>query len=511
MTFESPTALWGLASLLLLAVFSLWRQAAVRAVVPSLLLWKLIPERNPPLRALRRPAWRWELLLQALAIAFLVAGLAGPALLSDAPRPRRVALVVDTSARLAAGGRLDRLRARAAELLAGEFRDDAVVLLAGDPAPRTLRDPGEIAPYGGHVDLAPLIAVARAQADLVLVLGDRAPDGVRAELLAGPAANVGIVEFTAGDAEVFARLVNHGPPRRVALVLDGAREEIDLPAGERAWSRKADFSARERIDLEIDVDDGFDADDRAGAVRLGSPRAEVSLRGLPVPLLDRALTSIPGVVLRADAARPALAVGVDEDPGPGGVRVKLLTPNPRSEPLSMTRPEPRHPLLRGLRDEELRSSGTGALEPGGTPLLTADGRAVMAKRGDVLEVSISFEPGRWPSTPSWPIFWANVVDSARRGAGTLVVPRVGTPLATPSGEPATPSAAGEFKAGGKSMIAGLLDARESDAAGVSRPPEAPGAASAARERRRSPLGGGAALLALACAAAAWVLQKRGNG
>ena len=78
MNFENPAALWALSSLALLVLFSLWRQAAARTVVPSVVLWKKIPERNPPIRALRRPKWRVELLLQALAIAAAVAALAGP-------------------------------------------------------------------------------------------------------------------------------------------------------------------------------------------------------------------------------------------------------------------------------------------------------------------------------------------------------------------------------------------------------------------------------------------------
>ena len=69
MSFGSPGALWGLSTLLLLILFSLWRQASARVIVPSLLLWKQIPERNPPVRALKRPRWRLELLVQALAIS----------------------------------------------------------------------------------------------------------------------------------------------------------------------------------------------------------------------------------------------------------------------------------------------------------------------------------------------------------------------------------------------------------------------------------------------------------
>ena len=115
MTFETPAAFWALASLALLILFSLWRQAAARVTVPSLALWKKIPERNPPVRALRRPRWRFELLIQALAIAAAVAALAGPYRETSETQPLRVAIVLDGSARMRADGRLQIGRASCRE------------------------------------------------------------------------------------------------------------------------------------------------------------------------------------------------------------------------------------------------------------------------------------------------------------------------------------------------------------------------------------------------------------
>ncbi|HEX7897349.1 MAG TPA: BatA domain-containing protein, partial [Planctomycetota bacterium] len=322
MSFETPAALWGLGALLLLALFSLWRQAAVRTVVPSLSLWKKIPERNPPIRALRRPAWRWELLCIAVAIAAAVAGMAGPYVELDRPKPRKLGIVIDTSARMR--DRLGRLVERARELA----KDDDATYYAADPSPRKERDPGKFRIVDVHVDTAPLLAVARAENERVLLVSDRAAAGVDAELVQGPAGNVGIVEFAASDGEIFARIANHGAARKVSATLsvDGRPRalEIDLPAGERGWWEKGDFSRAMSVELALKTADGFATDDVAGASRFEAVETAVSVKGLGSPLTRRAIAAVPGVVLRDAGA--AVAVGVDEEPGPAAFRVKLHVP-----------------------------------------------------------------------------------------------------------------------------------------------------------------------------------------
>lgn len=500
MSFETPAAFWALGSLLLLAIFSLWRQAAVRTVVPSLRLWKLLPERNPPLRALRRPAWRWELLCSAAAVACLTAGLAGPFLTTERPRPRKIGIVIDTSARLR--GRLDRMVARARELQAGPLAGDAVTYYGADPSLRSAKDPGAFKVVDVHVDVEAALGVARAENERVVLFSDRAAEGVEAELFDGPAGNVGVVEFQVSDPEVFARLVNHGAARRVAawLEIDGRRleREIELPAGERGWSEKGDYSKATSVALRLKADDGFPTDDAAGALRLAPPETAVALRGLDVPLLKRALTSVPGVILRD--ADPAIAVGVDEDPGPAPLRVRLHVPAASRQ---ATVAPVAHPLTEGLRMSEIGSAGVGELPAGaGTPLLLAEGKPVLALQGTLIQAAIDLAPERWPSTPSFPIFWANVIHFARGGRAGFATPRTGRPF------PLLTYAAGEQEAEGRRWLVGLLDPRESDAAGTSRRLSWGAATDVGRERVRRPLGGAAALLGLVFVVLAWILQRR---
>ena len=434
MSFETPAALWGLLSLGLLALFSLWRQAAVRATVPSLRLWARIPERNPPIRALRRPAFRFELLAYALALAAAVAGLAGPYVETSRPRPRRIGIVLDTSARLR--GRLPRMVERARELLRGPLAHDRVTFYGADPSPRPSPDPGAFRAVDVHVDLEPLVAAARGENERVVVFSDRAHGSLEVERFAGPAGNVGVVELTASDEEVFARIANHGPARRVAaaLTVDGAVREIaiDLPAGERGWWEKGDFSKAAAITLALRPDDGFATDDVAGAVRFAAAETTVSVRGRPSPLLLRALAAVPGVALRPGEGKAVVAVGVDEPAGEGALRVRLYDPaTPRAAAVVRLA----HPLTEGLRETEIGSAGVGELPAeavaGAVPLLTADGRPVAVLKGDTVHAAISLAPSAWPSTPSFPIFWANVIHFARKGRAAFVTPRTGRPVEAP--------------------------------------------------------------------------------
>lgn len=509
MSFETPAALWGLLSLLLLALFSLWRQAAVRTVVPSLLLWKRIPERNPPIRALRRPAFRWDLLAYALALASAVGALAGPFLTTERPRPRRIGIVLDASARMR--GRFDRLIERARELQRGPLAGDRVTFYAADPSPRPSLDPGVFRVVDVHVDPEPLLAVARQENERVVLFSDRLRPGIEVERFAGPAGNLGIVEFSASDEELFARIVNHGParPAALAVTIDGRRTErrVDLPAGERGWSEKGDYSKAAAITLSLPGGDGFATDDVAGAVRFAPAETPVSVRGRQVPLLQRALAAVPGVVLRAGEA--VVAVGVDESPGPGALKVRCYEPDSPRQADVVVHP---HPLTEGLRAAEIGSSGVGELPAeavGGTPLLSAGGRPVAALKGDTLHVAVSLSPKAWPSTPSFPIFWSNVIHFARKGRAELAVPRTGREFDVPGpGGRLLVHAAGEQSVEGLRFWVGLLDDRESDVEGGAGAVEWTSTPRGPSDLERRSLGGGGAGLALAFVILAWVLQRR---
>jgi hypothetical protein len=534
MSFESPGALWGLASLVLLILFSLWRQGAQRVTVPSLLLWKRIPERNPPIRALRRPRWRLELLAQALAITAAVLALAGPYRESQELKSRRVALVFDTSARLRAGGRLEEFKRIAERLVQGPLRSDEVTCYAASPYPRSFAEVGKVAPVDVHVDLEPLLAAARPGADHVVLFSDRPRDGVDLALLAGPPDNVGIVEFNATSTEVFVRLVNHGPPRPIPLVLDTGVRRIreTLPAGRLVWFRRGDFSKASNVRVSLEGGDRFPLDDVVEAVRLGDPATSVSLAGRLPPQLVKALRSIPGVSLRMGEGVADVAIGVDAPPGPGKVRVWLISARASTSDKVVTVAP--HTVTADLEKfaRELASvvGELGPADQAGEPLLRVGGKVAAALRGSSLRLAVDVD--EWgKGLPSLPIFFANVVEFARSGSSGFVVPRTGSPLLVPPGskiltapEGAVVSlspegwlvahTAGEYgletPAGPRSIRMNLLDERESDAAGMSHPLDWDPASPVGRQPVRRSWAGVAAAAALACLLGAWFMQLRGE-
>ena len=526
MSFETPAALWALSSLLLLVIFSLWRQAAAKTVVPSILLWKRIPERNPPIRALRRPKWRVQLLLQALAIAAAVCALAGPFLSTSKPKPRKVAFVFDTSARMQAGGRLEKAKAEARRLMGGPLADDVVGLYAAVPAPTRLKSVDDVRGIDAHVDLEPLIAAARQEAEHVIVLSDRPVTGAHSILFGSEAANAGIVEFTATEGEVFVRVANGGAPRRATVRLEWGGQKVEetatLPG---VWFRKGDFSKAPEVRVEIDGADPLPMDDAVRATRLGATRVGVGIGGTPLPLLQRALGAVPGVMVGGE---PLLSVGVDERPAKAPFSVWLHSPQGRSKPAAW---DPvRHPLLEGVRTGEL--GAVGELPPEarqGEAVLVADGKRVGVLKDGVLHLCIDLDPKGWASTPSFPIFWQNVVEFAGKGAGGFAVVRTGRPHPVPGEVTRAPagalwslSPAGQFLAftrgeyvlrtadGDRRVEANLLDPRESDTAGMSRALDWDPAAPAGREFARNGLAGWAAALALLFVGLAWLAQRRAD-
>jgi hypothetical protein len=481
--FETPTALWGLASLVLLVLFSLWRQAAAKVIVPSLALWKKIPERNPPVRALRRPKWRFELLLQALAIAAAVGALAGPYRESSELKPRRIAIVIDNSPRMSAADRLQEFKAAAAALVKEKFRGDEITWYAASPSPRKVQDPAEIRIADHPVELEPLLAGARAGADHVLLFSDRPVDGAKLILRAAPADNVGIVAFTAADDEVFIRIVNYGAPRPVPVELSAGDLKVRdaIPAGRTVWSRRGDFSKAASVKVSLGVTDSFPRDDAVEAVRLAEPTTTVSVAGLLHPQILKAIRAVPGVLLRSGEGPARVAVGIDAPPGPGDLRIRLI---PAPGRLSGEPVVANHPLMADLdkRGKEL-AQVFGELPPAdrvGRPLLTIGGKVAAAANGN--DVRLCVDVAEWGnSLPSLPIFFANVVDVARGGASKLTL--------SPSN---------------------LLDERESDTAGIRRDLDWDPASPTGREPRRTGYGGMAAGAALGLLLLAWLMQLRGE-
>ena len=529
MSFETPAAFWALSSLALLVLFSLWRQAAARVTVPSIAIWKKIPERNPPVRALRRPRWRFELLLQALAIAAAVAALAGPYRETQELQPLRVALVFDTSARLRAENRVEKANQEAEGL---HFQpNDEVLRYAATPAPRRLGKSERAAPIDEHVDLEPLLAAARAGSDHVVLFSDRPLPGASLGSFAAPADNAGIVELSATNDEVFVRIVNHGAPRPLPIELVAGTLTVreTIPAGEQRWSHRADYSKAESIRVSLDHEDSFPLDNVVEATRLTELRTTVSISGLIEPQMVKALRSIPGVTLTSGTGPAKVAIGVDAVPGPGEFRVWIFSPGtePPGEPVIA-----RHALTADLerRGSELALGELPPGERGGLPLITVGGKVAAALRDKELRLSIDVH--RWgQGLHSLPIFFANVVDVARAGATGFAVLGTGRPFLLPPGwtllespqgvKPSlspegqiVPHLVGDYRfqtpSGPKRVRANLLDERESDTAGEARALDWNPARPAGRVPLRERFAGAAAGVSLALLVIAWIMQLRGE-
>lgn len=532
MTFENPAALWVLSSLILLVLFSLWRQASERVTVPSLLLWKLIPERNPPVRALRRPRWRLELLLQALAISAAVGALAGPFTESDQPKPRRVGLVFDNSGRMGVGNRLERAKSDAKALLAGPLKGDQVRCYDANPSPASFPGPEFVGLMDAHVDVQPLLEAARGISDHVILFSDRPAEGAHLALYGAPADNIGIVEFSVSDDEVFVRIAHHGPPRAVPIELAAGGTNVRelLVAGQRTWSRKGDYTKASSVRVAIEPKDSFPLDDVVEATRVGLPASRVTLKGRHHDGLVRVFRSMPRVTVDRGEGTAQVSVGFDEAPGPADVRVWLHSSNGR---LSGDPVLAKHPLMSDLdkRAAELASADLGALPPseqGGLPLITVGGQVAASIKGR--DVHLAIDVNKWQQgLVSFPIFWVNVLDYARQGAIGWVVARAGHPVQlplrtdrtrAPVGASYTMGADGTFIAwtvgdyplalpeGPARIRVNLLDERESDTAGETRPLAWNPAAPAVNERLHRSWAGSLAWAALGFLVLAWLLQLR---
>jgi hypothetical protein len=527
-SFEHPAALWGLGSLILLILFSLWRQASAQVIVPSLLLWKQIPERNPPVRALRRPRWRLELLLQALAISAAVGALARPYRETREPQPRRIALVFDTSARMRAGDRMAKMKARAGQLIQDQLSHDIVTCYEAAPSPRKIGSPTEAEVVDTHVNLGPLIQGAAAEADHVILFSDREADGATPVLFGTPADNAGIVEFSVSDDEAFVRIVNHGPARPLPIELWAGDLKVreTVPAGQRTWSHKADYSKAAFIRITLFTNDSFPLDDVVEATRLVSGGALVTLAGRHHDSLPKVFRAMPGVTVQRGGSGALVAVGWDEAPGPGELRVFIHSPTNTSPGEVVVAP---HELMHDLekRGRELVLGELPAAERAGEPLITVGGRVAAVLRKNELHLCVDLN--QWQGMPSFPIFWVNVVDAAQKASRGLVVIRTGRPIQltpnslvdeVPAGAIRELTGEGMFVAftvgayrlrlagGDKHIYVNLLDERESDTAGQTRDLAWDSAGPATRVFQRQDLTAWAAWSALGLLVLAWLLQVR---
>ena len=484
MTLGAPAALWGLLAVPFLILLYLLRVRRRDHPVSSVLLW----QRSAATLAAYRPSRRIErsllLLLQILATAALVTGLARPAVISPYA-PGDLLLVLDLSlsmrARDVSPTRFDRARREALEaasrLRAGQragvviagARPELLVPLTSDhntiaAALRTLQ------PWDVSGDISGAVALA---AEHPLGPGGRIlvwTDAARGPLPAFPQAvyrflgtsddNVGITMFRAAHgpdgAEALLRVDNFSArPRRIPVVVTRDRTGVyrgtlDLPGG---GSRTVVFPVTDSgvFQARLGTHDLLPDDDVASAVLDPAPLPAVLLVSQGNPYLERLLQVLPvarAVETRTADPRTWGAFGVvildRTDPGPippgDYLMIGTVAPNvPATAVGEVSGPrfatwDRTDPILQYVDLSSVRVARALALAPqGGRVLAGGDVPLLWAYEGGgirALVLGFALQDSDLPQHVAFPILMANGL--AWLGGGALEL-RAGGALQVPAG------------------------------------------------------------------------------
>lgn len=490
MFFEHPAALLGLTSLIVLLLLSFLKVRPRRVEVPSLVIWRRLHDRNPPLRELKRPRFSAVMLVQMLAVACGVAALARPMIHTQDRRPRHLIVALDTSASMNTrlpDGRTSFEHA-CAWIDAAASQADDFDLLYLDPAPQRARGADARAklrelkagfPRVRIESLLPLIEQLRRKDSRVIIATDREVEARAQKLLVGRADsdNVGVVAFSVEGDRLFARLHNAGEERRVLLQLNGQTFEQSVPRG--ASTLLMPFSG-DRVELRVLADDCLPDDDLAVASKWPALRDTiVGLWGEEPPQLLKALRAIDRVSVQRAPAQADLAVCYEVEPAIPAPLVIAIAPRREFAGITLGPAEPverlaleQHPLLKFVDELPLRKAREVRM-PGGRPLIVSGTRPIAAAAQNL--VVLGFDPfdSEWPYLPSFAIFWANAVQAVRSFESEYVVVAANDPAAKRLYAPRPGRYTVKIEGQDVTLTASLLDAGESDNTGVWSVPAAP--------------------------------------
>lgn len=452
MEFEAQGWFFALPLALIPLLLGFLRLPPKRARVPSLLVWRGLRERTPPLREMRRPRLNATLILSALAVASGVLALSRPLLRLASSEPRDVILVVDTGARMLTrhpDGRtsFEHGVATAVDRLQELDARDRVHLLAPGAPVRTLeRDAAiaalrELRPGRARAGMTALAARAReiraARPDaVILALSDR-PVGDLPTSRTGVTAsdNIGIAGFAAEPETLFVRLVNAGPGRTVRISIQGTVEEVSVPAGDSALLRPRRADAP--LEAAILTPDNLSLDDVARATVLpGRSEIFLSYRGRKREDLLRVLAFLPGVrVVDGDAETADAWVVCEAAPEAARPRVLIAVAPPAGEvppfrigdivsPTGLSfRSE--HPVIREIlyAQDEIRIQVPReiAVPEGAVALILAEGRPICAihEGQEGITLAMAFDPflGGWSKHSSFAVFFGALFEKIRQQLG----------------------------------------------------------------------------------------------
>ncbi len=320
MSFAVPTALFWAALAVPIVVLYVLKVRMRRAPVSTTMFWKQVYDEKPPRSIWQTLRHLLSLLMQLALLVLLVLALADPFFSWQALQARRVVLVLDNSASMAAAdvapSRLEAAKGAARDVIEGlRFRDELAVVLAG-PQPEvvigmsghvpTLKRAVEgIAATDGPSALQPAVDLARRLIGdhphgQILVLTDACASdtatvaeqsAVEMRTFGTDVPNVGITQFQVRrslldplgyEVLIAVRNASDEPVEcRLQLELDGKLVDI-LPlklAAEETWSRSIEKTSLEggRLVATLQHEDALAADNSAWAILPARQRQRVLL------------------------------------------------------------------------------------------------------------------------------------------------------------------------------------------------------------------------------------------
>ena len=472
MTWEQPTALWLLLTIVLL-LFARSRTPQQRIAVANLFLWADLETRQMSdlSRRLRR---HWLVILQAAFVACVVIALARP-VISFGGQP--IAIVLDVSmsmgARDGAVTRLETAKARALALVRELPRGVVATIWLSGPEATALGDfarsdatleralqPVRSTDAAAELDIA--IEQARAAeptTSRIYVISDAAPtDAPDVEWLpvGAPADNASIKGLEArrnvhhGTVALLAAVRNHGATSmsgELVITRGGSvlsRRTLHLPAAQDASVVFELPDLNGVVMARLEVSDALAADNQRFTIVMPDTPLRVRLIGRN-HWVEQALAAHPDVMVFAPGPPPVgdepevdlvVCASCDEIPADPRAGILLLPPPPTGtrEPATVVVTEGTHPLLRGLNADGAWVSPIEIGRP-------VDGAAVLAHAAtlpvilahdhdDRRIVELRFDPAASGITGevAFPLLVANAVEwlsAPKRGPAVLVA---GEPL-----------------------------------------------------------------------------------
>lgn len=480
MNLLNPSAAWWLLMVPALIALYMLRPRARRKPVPSLRLWRELPQVERPTPRLRRPPLSWLLLLQALLLAAGAFALMQPALF--APAARHTVVLLDTSGSMqtleGSSTRFERARTEAGNVVARLRDTDRITLLGVGPSVTTAcsnctrndfnRALREMKLSGGRANWPSAVSIAAglsgqagANATTTYAISDGAFEALRGDdvpadmhfvQVGSNVANLAVSVLSARRPpnnspgySAYARIENVSTSHanvQVSAVADTVPltpRSLSIPAGGHAdvtWEVPAGAL---KLTVGIDAQDALAADNQAVLFLPTNSQNQVIVKSDNPGMYMRAVAGYHGLQPITDtvqsAAETAFTVWEGELPSAlpaGGLFLVnpfggLLPTAGDMENLGSPDTVSDHPLLRdidlrALFVERARKYEAPAwLEP---IVQTADGPLLLAGEQDGRRIAVlAFDPreSNLPKLAAFPLLMANLADwlYPQSGVGAL--------------------------------------------------------------------------------------------